>query len=193
MSVAESWQALEDDLCGPEPDYEAPPVEIPDLAEANRELARLARVRRQRATDREIAEAQIAQVEKWLEARDAHHQARAEYHLERLRHFHEAALTLDPTAKTLSLPNGTLRARALQPEWDFDEDKFLPWAFENMTDAVRLRAPEVDKAAAKAQLTRRDEKGRAVAYGITDDGETPPGVTVTERGLSFIVELAEEG
>lgn len=186
MMLADPALDLLDAIQGPEPDYDTEPEEPLDHDAANRMLGRLARVNRQAQADADIAETQIAQVRAWLEDRQETTERARKWLTESLERFHLAALKRDPRAKSIDLPNGTLRARQLQPEWHFDTETFLPWAFLHLpSEAVRLRDPEVAKDAAKQLLTRRDEKGRVVAYGANQDGEIAPGVEVIERGLGF--------
>lgn len=190
-----AWDRLEADMLGEPPDYDDEPTEVPDAFEANRALGWLARERRERAALRDVAAAQIEQVEHWLEAAEAKHVRAIEYHLARLANYHAAVLRENPKSKTIDLPNGVLRARAQQPEWVFDDETFIAWALLHAPEAVRQPdppAPEVDKNEAKALLTRKDEKGRTLKVGITEDGETPPGVTVTPRDPKFEVTLHEE-
>jgi hypothetical protein len=194
MSITESWQSLEESLLGDEDfDIAAEPVQVPDADEANRTLLRVARVRRARANDEEVAAAQIAQVRTWLAARRALHESAESYHLERLHRYHAAVLARDPKAKTISLPAGMLVSRSQAPVWTFEAELFIAWANEHAPEIIRYKpapAPEVDVTAAKALLTRRDTRGHVLAWGVTEDGETPPGVSVEHRERRFEVEAS---
>jgi len=192
MTIADAWEQLEVDMLGEPPDYETEAIEVPDAFEANRAIGWLARERRKRAALREVAEAQIEQVQRWLEAAEAKHVRAIEYHTGQLAQYHAAVLAKNPKAKTIELPNGTLTSRAQQPVWEFDDEAFIAWARDHAPEAVRYPPapdPEIDKAEAKNALTRRDGKGRAIAFGVTEDGETPPGVTVTSRDPKFEVSI----
>lgn len=190
----EAFRQLEDDMLGPEPDDYAEAVEPPaDLAEADRTLRRVARIRRTRDAERETVAGEIARLTGWLEAREEHWGTAEQYHLDRLRRYHEAVLAGNPRSKTIVLPSGSLKARVQQPEWRFGPE-FEEWA-ETMAPEILRHVParsEIDRAAAKAYLTRTDAKGEPVAYGVSPDGEQPPGVEVAARDLKFDVELTEE-
>jgi hypothetical protein len=102
-----------------------------------------------------------------------------------LAQYHRAVLADDRGAKTIELPDGTLKARKQLPEWSFDTEAFVQWAKHAAPDL--LRTPEtvtaVDKAAAKKVLTVCEGDGSVDV--ITRDGEKVPGVTVTYRDVSF--------
>lgn len=179
---------LDDLLAGPEPEWDETPVPPDGTEHANRLLRRLARVRREQATVDALAAAEYARVDAW-HAGEAHRLDRQQEWLEQaLAQYHRAVLARDPKAKTVSLPNGTLKARAQQPEWTFeDPDAFLAWAQANAPELVRQPdppGPAIDKAATKQTMAANVVDGRLVVLG-----EIVPGVTVTDREAKYVAEV----
>jgi len=72
----------------------------------------------------------------------------------------------DPKLKTMKLPHGTLKMRAQQPQYEYDESLMLPWAKKNLPEAVVVKE-SVSKTPVKKH--------------IKETGEMVPGVTITER------------
>ena len=183
MSAIE--QDLDEFLAGPEPDFDdevAPPA---DADEADRRLRRLAKVRAEMAQIGEHAQAQIERINEWHERRVEVLAKRAAWLEEGLEMWHRAVLAEDPSRKSISLPCGTLKSRAQQPAWEFDEEVFCAWAKENAPDLVRVRL-SIDRSAAKQEIVVLDD-GRY----ITGTGEVVPGVTVTVRPPSFSIVTEE--
>lgn len=201
MTIAESWHDLEADLLGPEPDYdEAPPVEI-DRATADRYLRRIAKLDAQHQADREVADAQIEQVQAWRGARAATYMEQRAWLQGVLRRFHEALLAIDPKIKTVKLPAGELHMRGQQPSWTFTEaDTFLAWAHVHLPVAVRPAPPtfpSIDVNAAKRALTKEitNERGKVVdkVLGVVPDTmERPPGLKVEDVPDKFSVEFGDQ-
>lgn len=178
-------QDLAEFLAGPDPDYDADPEPPQDADEANRRLRRLARIRADIAQVEETAARQIDQINAWAERRYEVLHARARWEQAGLEMWHRAVLADDPNRKTISLPCGTLKSRAQQPVWVFDDEVFCAWAKEHAPDLVRVRLSP-DRSAAKQEIVLLDD-GRY----ITGTGEVVPGVTVEVRGPSFSVVTEE--
>lgn len=185
MTIADAWNDLETELLGDPPDYESEPVALPDLDAVNRELRRVAKIRRERDTFKELVEAEIARIRAVLEHRTETLNAQESWHLDRLRRYHEAALRLDPKAKTIGLPNGSLKARAGQARFVYDdEEACVSWLADNAPDMVRVKR-EVDKVRMKARLAVLD------GHAVSADGEIVPGVSVLPGETSFTVDTGE--
>jgi len=91
--------------------------------------------------------------------------------------LHEYFLVLresDPKLKTLKLPHGALKMRAQQPEFLYDDTDLLPWAKENLPEAVVVKE-SVSKTPVKKH--------------IKETGEMVPGVQMVERPDKFSVEV----
>ena len=178
---------LADWLVGPDPDFDAEVAPPADADEADRRLRMLAKVRGEIAEVERQAAAEIARVNEWAESRYSVLHGRAQWLEDGLEMWHRAVLSEDPSRKSISLPCGTLKSRAQQPEWEFSPE-FLPWAVQHAKALVRIPTPEpqVDKNAAKKALNWADD-----GTVMTADGEVVPGVTVAVRGPAFSVVTEE--
>lgn len=185
MSALE--QDLTEYLAGPDPDYDTDPEAPLDADEANTRLRRLARIRAEIEAVEDQARTQIEQINAWAEHRYEVLHNRARWEREGLEMWHRAVLADDPSRKTISLPCGTLKARAQQPVWEFDDEAFIAWAAEHAPELVRVPEPKpaVDKTAAKKALIP-DATGLGLV--VTAEGEVVPGVTVTPRPPSFTID-----
>lgn len=203
---------FEDAMLGDEPDWEAEPPNVDDPIVIDRMVARLARIRRRVEADREIAAAQVAQVNAWLEGREATAKAQGAWLEQSLRNYHEVVIAREKDRTSISLPHGTLKSTAGRTEWEVtDEAALTSWAIANAPTilspiAIETRVPaldapkivdavialvgtesplkfsevRVDRTLLKDLLTRRDAKGKALKHGVTENGEEPPGLKVTE-------------
>lgn len=89
----------------------------------------------------------------------------------------------DKRTKTLSLPNGKIKAQVQQPEWTFT-DEFVPWAqeCEGQLDLLRVKyEPDVMECKGQLNLLDQDAQPGDVVEVRTRAGEVVPGVTVTIR------------
>lgn len=194
MSALE--QDLTEYLAGPDPDYDTDPEPPQDADEANKRLRRLARIRAEIEAVEDQARTQIEQINAWAERRYEVLHNRARWEREGLEMWHRAVLADDPSRKTISLPCGTLKARAQQPVWEFDEPTFLAWAVEHAPDLVRIPVPKpaIEKVAVKKALVAVDPLGEGCGvHVVTAAGEVVPGVTVTVREPSFTVSTEVDG
>ena len=190
MSALE--QDLDEFLMGDEPDWDSPPEAPRDADRADEQLRRLVKVRAEMAQIGHHAQAQIERIREWHARRVEVLANRERWLAEGLEMWHRAVLAEDPTRKTISLPCGTLKSRAQQPEWVFDDEAFIAWASEHAPSLVRVPEPKpaVDKAAAKKALLTV-EVGEGVHSILTEEGEVVPGVMVEVRGRSFSVVTEE--
>ena len=178
------YHDLDADLGGDQ-DYDAPVEPFADIEGANRGLRRLARHLRERDAVVSVHQAEIDRIQKRLDDRLEIVEKAITWETEGLELFHRGALAQDPTAKTLHLPYGTLKARAQQPAWDIDDTVFVPWAAEHAPDLLRIVAPKPDRTAMKTALKVTED------FPVTVEGEVVPGVVVTPRDPSFTVQVAE--
>lgn len=185
---AEQDLDLADWLVGPDPDFDAEVAPPADADEADRRLRLLAKVRREIAEVERHAADEIDRVNAWAESRYSVLHGRAQWLTDGLEMWHRAVLSEDPSRKSISLPCGTLKSRAQQPEWAFDDEVFLPWAEVHAPELVKVQVrSSVDRNAAKHAIVVLDD-GRHIVSGT---GEVVPGVTVTVRGPSFSVVTEE--
>lgn len=187
MAISDIYDDLDAAVAGDEPDYDTEPETPDDQDHANRLLRRYARVLREVDAVNEVYDAEIERIEVRRRHRLDILDGQKAWLAQALEMYHRARLADDPNAKSIELPNGTLKSRRQQPEWTFDPDVFVAWAAEHHPDLVRVPAPPApapDKVAAKKALSVAD--GTAVD---PSSGEVVPGVTVEERGPSFTVEV----
>ncbi len=102
-----------------------------------------------------------------------------------LRSFHTAVLRDDPDRRTITIENGSLRAKRGQPEWDFG-DGFIDWCFANGRDDLVRTKSEVRKPEAKKAFVVADD-----GSVLTSDGEVVPGVKVDPAAIEFSVVTPE--
>lgn len=185
VSTERAWSEIEDALLDAEPDYDEAPEPLPDLEAVNRELRRVARIRRERDTYRDLVETEIARLREKLAEKDDQTIRRERWHLDRLRRFHEAALARDPRSKTIGFPNGKLKARAGQPSWEIDDGEFIDWARANgAADLLRVTyAPD--------RVTMKHRLGVVDGHAVTPDGEVIPGIEVNDGETSFTVDTSD--
>lgn len=162
-------------------------VVAPETREhVDRLLGRLARLRAARQRDVGDADVRIRQVREWLDARCAVHDNAAQHIEALLTHWHEMVLSLDDRAKTVSLPNGTLKSRAHAQAIKIDDPAvFIEWATTNAPTLLReVTRTEPDRAAVKDSL-------QVGVVGVVNPstGEVVPGVRVEPAGRTFSVEV----
>jgi hypothetical protein len=80
----------------------------------------------------------------------------------------------DPAVKTIKLPHGSLKMRAQQPEFTYDEEALLEWARKVMPSSIIVKE-SFPKQIAKDWLKTT--------------GEIPDGITITDRPDKFSVEV----
>lgn len=185
VSIANAWEEVEDDLTGPEPDYEAEPTPLPDLESVNRELRRVAKIRRERDTFKDLVDSEVARLQAKLAEKVEQSERDERWHLDRLRRYHEAALALDGRAKTIGLPNGKLKARAGQPVYEISDDKFVPWARASGGAELLRVSFAPDRVAVKNRLVVVGD------HVETPGGEPVPGIVVKPAETSFVVDTSE--
>lgn len=186
--MSEPWEDLEDAMWAP-PDYEQPP-EVPEGDEqADAWLRRLAGIGRAEDRVRALVNLERAKLDAYEAGELEKYRKPREWLADSLAQYHRAVLARAPRRKTIDLPNGTLKARAQQPAWDFpDEAAFIEWAAVNAPEFLRqpdLPPVEVEKAAVKKALAIQEDRD----YAVDINGERVPGVAVTFREPKYVVEV----
>jgi hypothetical protein len=164
----------EDDLTDPNPG---------DLEHVERLLRGIAYREREIARARDFAQAVRDRVAEWLEQEEK--RLSTDHHRLVLEGYHRARLAEDPRAKTITLPSGTLTARAGQARWSIDADYFVPWAQAHAPELVRTK---VEPALSEAKRALTVDNGNAV----TQDGEVVPGVLVEPGETKFTVKAGDQ-
>lgn len=189
---------LESALYEPDqPDESGDLPEVSDRGHADKILRRVDRLRREALEVIEFARSEVTRIEAWRDERLATIALAEEREVERLRSYHQMERAQKPGLLTIKLPNGSLVARAQQPEWIFDEQRFVDWALENLPDALNPPGPPtVNKAAAKKLLTQEreleDGHGKVEVeqvFGVTAAMEVPAGLHVERRPRKYDVSV----
>lgn len=186
MTTFDDLDAL---LSGDEPAWDDEPEAPAGADQANGYLRSLGRLQRQLDDVKELANSERARVDLWESVETGKLQSRMRWLRQALALYHQSLLTENPARKSLSLPNGTLRVRAMPDAYDFTPE-FLEWAQVSAPELVRQKPPpppEVDKAAAKRRLVVAGYSGGR-ALVVTPEGESVPGVTVTKQPPKFTAE-----
>jgi hypothetical protein len=184
VSTAEVYEDLDLFMVGDETDLAEPPA-LGDVEHVERLLRGLAWRQRKIQQARDLVEAEKQRLAEWLEEQE--HRYDPSFHLQVLEGYHRARLADDPKAKTISLPSGTLTARAGQPRWEIDAEAFVPWA---QTYAASLLRTKVEPAVAEIKKALQVDPDRGVAVDGT--GEIVPGVHVEPAETRFTVKVGEE-
>ena len=87
-----------------------------------------------------------------------------------------------PTQETYPLPSGKLVMKKQKPEYDYDDEKLIPWLEANHPELVKVKKT-ADKTEVKKKFTYFD--GQVVD---SETAEVIPGVTATPRPDIFNVE-----
>lgn len=172
-------------MAGDEPEWDSEPTPAVDLVEVDRWLTRLARLDRVDEQTRMLAGLRRSTVDEWEAEQLARTAVQRDWLVASLRGFHQAVLADDEKRKTITLPSGVLKARAQQPVWSFDDDRFLAWAREHRPELVRVpvASPAPDRAEARKVLQVVD--GRVID---PTTGQVVDGVTVTPKPDKFTAE-----
>lgn len=139
-------------------------------------MKKIAQAKASQSENMEAAQAEIDRVKDWLKKENESIDSTIFFFEGLLREYFFKIKEADPKLKTIKLPHGQLKLRAQQPEYSYDEDKLIPWAKDNLPDAVQI----------KEQLL----KGPIKTY-VKETGEVLPGLTIEPRPDKFSVEVVE--
>ena len=148
-------------------------------------MRRIATLEKDFREEEEAAKKEIELIHAWVEKQKERYEKDTEYLRYQLEQYHRKQLENNPQAKTIRLPHGTMKIRAQQPHWEWDEDKLLPWLRANKPEMVREKVTyNIDKKAVKDKVSVNE--GTAVDQ---ETGEVIPGIAVQERPEKFILEV----
>lgn len=184
MSAAETYEELDLFMVGDEMELAEPPA-LGDVEHVERLLRGLAWRQRKIQQARDLVESERQRLAEWLEEQELRYDP--SFHLQVLEGYHRARLADDPKAKTISLPSGTLTARAGQPRWDIEAEAFIPWA---QTYAPELLRTKVEPALAEVKKTLGADPERGVAVDGT--GSPVPGVHIEPADVRFTVKVGDQ-
>jgi hypothetical protein len=137
-------------------------------------LRKMSRIQAEIEENNRVAQAEIDLIVSWRDEENEKLERSISFFESLLHEFFHSQRESDPKLKTVKLPHGSLKMRAQQPEFQYDETQLLPWAKENLPDAVVVKV-SVSKTPVKKH--------------IKETGEMVPGVTITERPEKFSVEV----
>lgn len=162
---------------------------IDDDQKAAWAMRKLRSHRMKQKINEEIAAAEIARVNAWLESVNKTIENDAAYFLAHLSGYgHRVRLNPDDSRKSVVLPHGKISTRQSSRKWSVDADTFLDWARTNAPELIRVKEePALTKI--KEAYAELVVQNASVLEVITKDGEIVPGLTIEEGSLSVSVEV----
>ena len=148
--------------------------EITDKAGAAWALRKMSKVQAKIAETNAAAEAEIKLTQAWRDKENGKLELEIDFFTYLLDTYFRRCQVEDPKLKTLKLPHGSLKMRAQQPEFTYDDEPLLAWAKESLPTAVVVK-----ESVAK----------QPVKDWIKETGEVPAGVTISNRPDKFSVEV----
>ena len=137
-------------------------------------LRKMSRIKAEIEENNRVAQAEIDLIVSWRDEENEKLERSISFFESLLHEFFLQLRESDPKLKTMKLPHGTLKMRAQQPQYEYDEEILLSWAKENLPEAVVIK-----ESVAKTPVKKH----------IQETGELVPGVTITERPEKFAVEV----
>lgn len=137
-------------------------------------LRKMSRIKAEMEENNKVAQAEIERITAWRNEENEKLQRSVSFFESLLHEYFMQLREDDPKLKTVKLPHGSLKMRKQQPEFQYDETQLLPWAKENLPDAVVVK-----ESVAKTPVKKH----------IQETGEVVPGVTIIERPEKFSVEV----
>jgi hypothetical protein len=173
------------------PERPAPRFNVETAKDAARLMARMRHFETQKRFfaepfDEEITrlQAQIAELQAQKAKVEAQWDNRAAWYRSSLEVWARQQNEADPKLKTINLPYGSLKVRAQQPEWTYDDAALLAYLQANRPELVRTKVEPN-----KVDLKKAVQVNGAHALD-PQTGEIIPGVTITERPPKFELEVA---
>lgn len=133
----------------------------------------------------EAIQKEIDEINEWLESENDSLDNDIEYMEGMLRVYAEQLKSDAPKLKTHKLPFGRLQFRKQRDKWNYDNDKLLEFAEQNLADTIKVKK-QVDKRKLKKKIKVVGSK--AV---VADTGEVVEGIEVIQRGEKFKVKVKE--
>ena len=137
-------------------------------------LRKMSKIKAEIEENNKVAQAEIERITAWRDEENEKLERSISFFESLLHEFFLSQRESDPKLKTMKLPHGTLKMRAQQPQYEYDEEILLSWAKENLPEAVVIK-----ESVAKTLVKKH----------IQETGEMVPGVTITERPEKFSVEV----
>lgn len=168
------------------PEEEKQNFEVKDNSSANWCLRKLKALKAQQAENSQLAKTEIDRIKAWEEAENGKLQDGIAFFEGLLIQYHMEKLEQDPKKKTISLPDGKLKARAQQPEFIRDDEKLVGYLRKaGRTDYIKvIEKPEWGEFKKVVEVAM---DGKTVVD--TQTGEIVEGVIAEIRPPKFTVEV----
>lgn len=137
-------------------------------------LRKMSRIQAEIEENNKVAQAEVERITVWRNEENEKLQRSISFFESLLHEYFMQLREDDPKLKTMKLPHGSLKMRKQQPEFQYDETQLLPWAKENLPEAVVVK-----ESVAKTPVKKH----------IQETGEMVPGVQMVERPEKFSVEV----
>jgi phage host-nuclease inhibitor protein Gam len=147
---------------------------IEDKSQAAWALRKMSKIKAEMDENIMTAQAEIERIVGWRDGENEKLQRSVAFFESLLHEYFMQLREDDPKLKTMKLPHGSLKMRAQQPDFIYNEDELLEWA--------KVFMPEV-------VVVKETVSKNPVKKHIRETGEMVPGVTITERPEKFIVEV----
>lgn len=138
-------------------------------------LRKMAKFKAEQVEIHHTAHVEYQRIQDWENAEVGKLQRSLDFFTFLLESFFLSQRTDDPALKHIKLPHGTIQARKQQPEYEYIEERILPWAKEILPEAVVVKET-TNKNTVKTWMKENPDKN-------------VPGVTVTERPEKIYVEV----
>lgn len=139
-------------------------------------MKKIAQAKKSQDENTQAGKTEILRIYDWIDKENQQIQTSINFFEALLREYFFKIKEADPKLKTIKLPHGELRVRSQQPDYQIDDTLLIPWAKDNLPEAVQV----------KESILKTPIKNY-----IKETGEILPGVTIEQRPDKFSVEVAE--
>ena len=158
---------------------------VTNLDSANWCLRKLAALKAKQQEIDKLGKAEVERITSWQKKQSEGLNRQAEFFTGLLEEYHRGQLREDPKRKTITTPYGKMQLRKQLPQWQYDDEKLIPYLNINYPYLVNEKITySPDKAKIKDFFKVADGKALDI---IT--GEVIPGVAVYPRAEAFSVKL----
>ena len=161
---------------------------VTNLDSANWCLRKLAALKAKQQEIDKLGKAEVERITSWQKKQSEGLNRQAEFFTGLLEEYHRGQLREDPKRKTITTPYGKMQLRKQLPQWQYDDEKLIPYLNINYPYLVNEKITySPDKAKIKDFFKVADGKALDI---IT--GEVIPGVAVYDRAEAFSVKVEVE-
>ncbi len=156
---------------------------ITDVGAAMWAMRKIAQAKAQIELNKQLAAAEIAKIEAWHQRTNKEHVRTVEHMETHLVAYYDGLRAADPKFRTLDLPTGKVKRRALPQDYDRDDVQLIAWASSFATDLL-----EVTTAVQWGELKKRIKPDGDRAVDMLT-GEVIPGIKPKPTQEKIIVEV----